>query len=105
MTRNRGHRNSNERGGSAQRRIRKQWLLDTFGDGTTAPCSEADCDTLVDLWTIHVDRIVPAYLGGTYRRENIRPHCPYHSRLQGQQMRLASKKVAEGKTGSETLVA
>ncbi|ATN94049.1 HNH endonuclease [Mycobacterium phage Kumao] len=88
--RNRGHRNTNERGGSKQRRARKQWLLDTFGDGTQAPCS--DCGELVDFHTIFVDRIIPAHLGGTYRRDNIRPHCRTCSCRQGQRMRLELKK-------------
>jgi hypothetical protein len=103
--RDRGHRNSNERGSSENRRKRKQWLLDTFGDGITAPCSEPDCDTMVTFLTIFVDRIIPAHLGGTYRRGNIQPHCQYHSCLQGYQIRLELKKLADCQPGSETLVA
>lgn len=103
--RDRGHRNSNERGGSADRRRRRQWLLNVFGDGTFAPCHEGECDTLVDLDTLHVDRILPAHQGGTYRRDNIRPHCPYHSRLQGARIRWELKKKAgERQPGSEMLV-
>lgn len=82
-----GHSNTNERGSSAQRRIRKQWLLDKFGDGTVAPCWEDGCDTEVDFETIYVDRITPAHEGGTYRRDNIRVHCQYHSCRQGALMR------------------
>jgi hypothetical protein len=103
--RDRGHSNSNERGGSDARRRRKQWLLDTFGDGVEAPCSEPDCDTMVTFDTIYVDRITPAHQGGTYRRDNIQPHCRYHSCLQGQRMRLELKKAAAGLPGAERLVA
>lgn len=90
--RDRGHRNTNERGSSHTRRIRRQWLLDVFGDGATAACSEGDCPTLVDIDTVYVDRIIPAHQGGTYRRGNIRPHCQYHSCRQGAYMRLALKR-------------
>lgn len=71
--RNRGHRNTNERGSSRQRRARRQWLLDTFGDGVQAPC--ALCGALVDLATLIVGRIVAWVDGGTYARDNIRPEC------------------------------
>ena len=86
--RDRGHRNSNERGNSQQRRARKQWLLDTFGDGVQASCSEPDCETVVDITSIYVDRIIPAHQGGTYRRGNIQPHCQRCSCRQGAHMRL-----------------
>lgn len=74
----RGTSNSNSRGGSDSRRRRRQWLLDTFGDGTTALCSLrlagcVDADLTID--TVSVDRIVPGCEGGTYRRGNIRPAC------------------------------
>lgn len=71
----RGTSNSNSRGGSKDRRVRKQWLLDTFGDGESAPCSFG-CGTLVDFTTITVDRFpIPGIEGGTYKRDNIRPAC------------------------------
>lgn len=84
--RNRGHRNTNERGGSHDRRRRKLFLLTKFGDGTTAKCHEEECTTMLTYDTIYVDRIIPAHLGGTYRRDNIRPHCRYHSCAQGAKM-------------------
>jgi 5-methylcytosine-specific restriction endonuclease McrA len=73
----RGTTNGNSRGGSAARRRRKQWLLDQFGDGTTAPCSLklAGCAEVVTIDTISVDRILPGCQGGTYRRTNIQPAC------------------------------
>ena len=35
MTVRRGTTNRNDRGSAESRRIRRQWLLDNFGDGTT----------------------------------------------------------------------
>lgn len=71
----RGTTNRNARGGAPARRRRRQWLLDQFGDGKTAPCSFG-CGTAIDIDTMTVDRFpVPGCLGGTYRRGNIRPAC------------------------------
>lgn len=69
----RGTTNRNQRGGSAERRRRKQWLLDEFGDGLIAKCYR--CGWIVTFETLTVDRIVPGAHGGTYRRDNIRPAC------------------------------
>lgn len=69
----RGTTNRNARGSSYSRRIRKKWLLDTFGNGEEAPCYR--CNKLLNFLTITVDRINPGCLGGTYRRDNIRPAC------------------------------
>lgn len=75
MTTHRGTSNSNSRGGSKDRRIRKQWLLDTFGDGVSAPCSFG-CGEHVTFDTITVDRFpISGIEGGTYKRGNIRPAC------------------------------
>lgn len=71
----RGTTNQNSRGSSEQRRQRKQWLLTTFGDGTTAPCSFG-CGQLLTMATLTVDRFpLPGCQGGTYMRGNIRPAC------------------------------
>lgn len=71
----RGTSNSNSRGNAASRRVRKQWLLDTFGDGESAECSFG-CGVRVDFTTITVDRYpIPGIEGGTYKRDNIRPAC------------------------------
>lgn len=80
----RGTSNRNDRGSSANRRARKQWLLDAFGDGRTAACSFG-CGTVVDIESISVDRYpIPGCQGGTYRRGNIRPACgPCNSRHGG----------------------
>jgi len=65
--------NGNHRGNSYDRARRRQYLLDTFGDGTTAKCSH--CSETLTNDTITVDRIVPGRDGGRYVRENIQPSC------------------------------
>lgn len=74
----RGTTNRNARGGSETRRRRKQWLLDTFGDGTTAKCEIKlpGCAGTVTFKTLWVDRwpVIGAD-GGGYGRDNIRPSC------------------------------
>ncbi|HEY3691242.1 MAG TPA: hypothetical protein VGL46_13200 [Pseudonocardiaceae bacterium] len=75
----RGTTNRNARGGSAARRARKQWLLEQFGNGHSAPCAirrGAACEGRVTFETLWVDRWpVAGHEGGTYRRDNIRPSC------------------------------
>lgn len=85
----RGTTNRNDRGGAAQRRTRKQWLLDTFGDGTFAPCSF--CGNDLDFGTITVDRILAGCEGGTYHRKNIRPACLRCNSLEGIALRERRK--------------
>lgn len=84
-TRNRGRRNTNERGGSRDRRARKLWLLAKHGRAVAghwiAQCWE--CSTLVTYATMIVDRITPGEHGGRYTRDNIRIHCPRCSCTQG----------------------
>ncbi len=82
--------NANARGNTEDRRRRRAWLLEEFGDGQTAPCYRCAAP-LTDL-TITVDRIVPGCLGGRYVRGNIRPACgPCNSETGG---RLATRKEA-----------
>lgn len=81
----RGTTNRNERGSSHERRARKQWLLDTFGDGETAPCTiqfDGNCLGVVTMATLQVDRWpVAGADGGKYTKDNIRPGCgPCNSR-------------------------
>ncbi len=67
-------RSGDARGSARARRIRKQWLLDTFGDGTTAPCGF--CGAALTFETLTVDRHpIPGCAGGAYVRGNIRPAC------------------------------
>jgi hypothetical protein len=88
----RGTTNRNARGSSYSRRRRRLWLLDTFGDGTTAKCYRCAAE-LTDS-TITVDRIVPGCQGGRYVRGNIRPACLHcNSETGGAVRRLA---VANG---------
>ena len=65
--------NTNDRGNAAQRRVRKRWLVATYGDGSTVRCYRCSTELTVD--TVTSDRIVPGAEGGTYRRDNIRPAC------------------------------
>lgn len=92
MTRPRGTSNANQRGSSYSRRIRKQWLLDTFGDGVKAKCSH--CPEVLDSETLTVDRIVPGIEGGTYRRDNIRPSCMKCASKQGGDMSCERRKLS-----------
>lgn len=79
MATRRGTSNSMTRGSSYARRKRKQWLLDEFGDGTTAECRlqvSEKCLGSVDFDTISVDRHpIPGCQGGKYVKGNIRPSC------------------------------
>lgn len=59
-----------KRGSSADRRARKTYMLNTFGDGTTVAC--VHCAKSLTRETLQADRIVP---GGSYRRENVQPAC------------------------------
>lgn len=96
----RGTTNRNARGGSEDRRRRREWLVETYranqdlridqveidgqlfdhprgvwhGDGQPA-CRCYRCGDLLTVDTVTVDRIVPGCKGGTYRRNNIRPAC------------------------------
>jgi hypothetical protein len=90
----RGTTNRNSRGSVEDRRRRRQWLLDTFGDGTSAPCSlQLRCDgTALTLDTVTVDRFpVPGIEGGTYERGNIRPACGPCNSADGNALREARK--------------
>jgi hypothetical protein len=86
ITVTRGTSNSNERGSAEARRIRKQWLLDTFGNGYIAFCCFLGCKEALTFETITVDRIQPGCEGGTYRRGNIRPMCGFHNSSTGSKL-------------------
>ncbi|GLE59563.1 hypothetical protein NJBCHELONAE_48760 [Mycobacteroides chelonae] len=92
----RGTTNRNARGSAASRRVRKQYLLDTFGDGATCSCST--CPVVLDFDTVTADRWPIAGIdGGTYRRNNIRPQCAACASRQGGFMsaaRRAKRKAA-----------
>lgn len=61
------------RGSSYSRRARRAWLLSNFGSGRSCPCRW--CGKRLTNKTLTVDRVLPGYLGGSYRRENIVPAC------------------------------
>lgn len=89
MSCTRGTSNSNARGSSYSRRRRKEWLLETFGNGETVKCYR--CPTILTFFTVSVDRIIPGCQGGTYRRGNIRPAClPCNSETGGATRRLTA---------------
>ncbi len=93
----RGTTNRNQRGNTKERAARRQWLLDTYGDGVTAPCMiqfDENCLGTVCEGTLTVDRHpVPGIDFGTYDRDNIRPACgPCNSRA-GTALREARKKA------------
>jgi 5-methylcytosine-specific restriction endonuclease McrA len=90
----RGTTNGNARGGSEDRRKRREWLVRTYRadcdvsmivglvfpvplgtDGALPACRCYRCGVLLTEDTVTVDRIVPGCRGGTYRRSNIRPAC------------------------------
>lgn len=80
----RGSSNKNETGSAADRRARKRWLLNEFGDGETCPCSFEGCETILTFETLTVDRYpIRKVDGGTYRRENVRPACAFHNSQDG----------------------
>lgn len=75
----RGTTNTNDRGSASDRRARKWYLLakfesPRFGAGWTH-CYR--CEALLSYVDVTVDRILPGCLGGTYRRDNIRPACSF----------------------------
>ncbi|AIM50398.1 hypothetical protein PBI_OMNICRON_65 [Mycobacterium phage Omnicron] len=93
MTTHRGTSNTNARGSAASRRRRKQWLLDTFGDGTTCTCST--CPEVLTFDTITVDRYPVAGVdGGRYVRGNIRPQCALCASRQGASMSHTRRRAA-----------
>jgi hypothetical protein len=58
------------RGSAESRRLRKLWLLRTYGDGFNVVC--VHCSTLLNFATVEADRIVP---DGPYARHNVLPSC------------------------------
>jgi hypothetical protein len=89
----RGTTNRNQRGGVADRRARRVWLVETFGDGLTVACAFG-CGRMLTVDTVTVDRYPLAGVdGGRYVRGNIRPACAicnYARRLIPQEGMLTS---------------
>jgi len=80
-----------KRGNNADRRRRREWLLETFGNGVTAPCFW-DCGREVDDSTVEADRIIP---GGSYRRGNIVPACRPCNLARSDDQFLTVQQIAE----------
>ena len=70
-----------QRGNATDRRRRKLWLIDTFGDGEYVACRF--CWATIDYAGLCVDRIVPGHMGGKYVRNNIQPSCSPCQHRQG----------------------
>jgi 5-methylcytosine-specific restriction endonuclease McrA len=115
MTVRRGTTNGNARGGSADRRRRREWLVETYranedvvlidadgnylmaDDGLVAmfpACRCYRCGRLLTVETVTVDRIIPGCLGGTYRRDNIRPACETCNSSTGGALGATRKKAS-----------
>lgn len=86
----RGTSNKNVTGSSADRRARRQWLLDVFGDGVTCPCYR--CEESLTLETLTVDRRRAGMDGGGYERGNIHPACATCNILTGLRLMHHRKK-------------
>jgi hypothetical protein len=87
----RGTSNKNVTGNSTDRRRRRQWLLDTFGDGTVVQCAFG-CGTELERDTLTVDRFpVAGCDGGKYVHGNIRPACGPCNYGEGSAMGVARK--------------
>lgn len=73
MTSRRGTTNTNARGSTEDRRRRRQFLVNTFGDGVTVTCHT--CPAVLTVDTVTADRIIPGCDGGRYTQDNILPQC------------------------------
>jgi hypothetical protein len=84
-----GRSGGDDRGSAEDRRRRKRYLLDTYGDGQTCPCAFCKAELTYD--TVTVDRFpIPGRAGGRYTRDNIRPACsPCNKEDQGRAAMLA----------------
>lgn len=79
-----------KRGNSLDRKRRKFWMLQHFGNGTTCKC--AHCKSKLTYETVTADRIEP---GGTYARGNIQPACIDCNRKRGnREVRMFPRLVA-----------
>ena len=112
----RGTTNRNERGNSAARRARREWLVKTYranvdlqrsllgdrpvlhGEGEPA-CRRYRCGALLTVDTVTADRIKPGIEGGTYARANIRPACGHCNSSTGQALAIARRQNQGQKRG------
>jgi 5-methylcytosine-specific restriction endonuclease McrA len=89
----RGTTNSNSRGNARDRRKRKQFLLDAFGNGESCKCFH--CPAVLTFATLNVDRVIPGWKGGKYTRDNIRPSCWNCGNRQGGEMGPEAKRAKQ----------
>lgn len=62
------------------------------GDCVILPaCRCYRCGKPLSIYTVTVDRIKPGYLGGTYRRDNIRPSCSDCANKQGAELSVKAR--------------
>jgi hypothetical protein len=113
----RGTTNGNARGGSGERRRRREWLVVTYrADTDVMPievmvadigpltvlvpvplglgelaCRCYRCGALLTVVTVSADRIVPGCQGGSYRRDNIRPACELCNSITGGAVRRSPR--------------
>lgn len=79
-----------QRGNVTDRKRRKLWLIDTFGDGAFVACRY--CWITLEYSTLTVDRIVPGRDGGRYIRGNIQASCGGCANRQGAEIRWAGRE-------------
>lgn len=92
---NRGS-NKNQVPSASQRRALKAWMLATFGDGVTAPCSFCGREL---LWSqITRDRFPkPGRRGGRYVKGNVRPACMSCNASEGARQAAIERTEAEAR--------
>lgn len=88
----RGTSNSNSRGNSKGRRMRREWIIRNWGESAwgTVPCFY--CGTTLMDGTLTIDRIIPGHVGGAYQYGNIRPACLHCNSIEGSKMRDLLKR-------------
>jgi 5-methylcytosine-specific restriction endonuclease McrA len=65
----------NGRGSPKDRKARRHWLVNTYGNGETVPCLYCGCELTSD--TLTVERLLPGKNGGRYHHPNIMPACDH----------------------------
>jgi hypothetical protein len=105
----RGTSNTNVRGSSAARRVRREYLVREFradvdvdlttgrpvprGEGEPA-CRCYRCGALLTVMNVSSDRWpVPGMRGGRYIRENLRPSCLACASATGNELRWAATRA------------
>lgn len=97
MAQPRGTTNKYVSGNAGQRRRRKQWLLDTFGDGEFVACFRQislKCLIVLDFDTLTVDRVIPGSENGRYVQGNILPVCGSCNSVAGNHFRWNTPGLA-----------